>query len=156
MEGKTVIRMKAFKKNLWLTILALPAILLLFVFEYLPMYGLVLPFKDFRYDKGFWGSEWVGFENFKYLFKSDVALNATRNTVLYNIVFIFGGMVVSVSIALMLFEMSNWAVKVFQTFLLLPYFVSWVVISYAVRAFLDMDYGLFNSILKMFGKEAIL
>lgn len=156
MEGKTVIRMKTFKKNLWLTILALPAILFLLVFNYLPMYGLLLPFKNFRYDKGFWGSEWVGFENFEYLFKSDMALNATRNTILYNVVFIFGGMVVSVSIALMLFEMSKGAVKVFQTFLLLPYFISWVVVAYAVRAFLDMDYGMFNSVLKMFGKESVM
>lgn len=147
---------KNFRKNLPLTILALPAVLLLFVFNYIPLFGLVLPFKKFRYDKGFWGSEWAGFQNFEYLFTSSDALRATRNTVLYNLVFIFGGMIVAVAIALMLYEMSKRAVKVFQTLLLLPYFISWVVVSYAVRAFLDMDYGLINGFLTALGAEPIM
>ena len=148
--------LKNFRKNLPLTILALPAILFLLVFNYIPLFGLVLPFKNFRYDKGFWGSEWAGFKNFEYLFTSSDALRATRNTVLYNLVFIFGGMVVSVAIALMLYEMSKGLVKVFQTLLLLPYFISWVVVSYAVRTFLDMDYGLLNGLLTALGSEPIL
>ena len=148
--------LKNFRKNLPLTILALPAVLFLFVFNYIPLFGLILPFKNFRYDKGFWGSEWAGFKNFEYLFTSSDALRATRNTVLYNLVFIFGGMVVSVAIALMLFEMSKRAVKLFQTLLLLPYFISWVVVSYAARAFLDMDYGLLNSLLTALGAEPIM
>ena len=148
--------LKSFRKNLPLTVLTLPAVLLLFVFNYIPLYGLILPFKDYKYNKGFFGSDWVGLKNFEYLFMSSDALNATKNTVLYNIVFIFGGMVVSVTIALMLFEMSKKVVKVSQTFLLLPYFISWVVVSYAGRAFLDMEYGLLNSILKVFGIEPIM
>ena len=148
--------LKNFRKNLPLTILALPAILFLLVFNYIPLFGLVLPFKNFRYDKGFWGSEWAGFKNFEYLFTISDALRATRNTVLYNLVFIFGGMVVSVAIALMLYEMSKGLVKVFQTLLLLPYFISWVVVSYAVRTFLDMDYGLLNGLLTALGSEPIL
>lgn len=147
---------KNFKKNLPLTIMALPAVLFLFVFNYIPLFGLVLPFKNFRYDKGFWGSEWAGFKNFEYLFTSSDAWRATRNTVLYNLVFIFVGMAVAVAIALMMFEMSKRAVKVFQTLLLLPYFISWVVVSYAVRAFLDMDYGLLNNFLTALGAEPIM
>lgn len=148
--------LKKFRKNLPLTVLALPAVVFMFIFNYVPLFGLILPFKNYRYDKGFWGSDWVGFKNFEYLFRSSDALRATKNTILYNIVFIFGGMIVSVSIALMLYEMSKRVVKVTQTFLLLPYFISWVVVSYAVRAFLDMDSGLINTIFAAFGKDPIL
>lgn len=148
--------LKKFRKNLPLTVLALPAVVFMFIFNYVPLFGLILPFKNYRYDKGFWGSDWVGFKNFEYLFKSSDALRATKNTILYNVVFIFGGMIVSVSIALMLYEMSRRVVKVTQTFLLLPYFISWVVVSYAVRAFLDMDSGLINTIFAAFGKDPIL
>lgn len=148
--------LKKFRKNLSLTVLALPAVVFMFIFNYVPLFGLILPFKNYRYDKGFWGSDWVGFKNFEYLFRSSDALRATKNTILYNIVFIFGGMIVSVSIALMLYEMSKRVVKVTQTFLLLPYFISWVVVSYAVRAFLDMDSGLINTIFAAFGKDPIL
>lgn len=148
--------LKKFRKNLPLTVLALPAVVFMFIFNYVPLFGLILPFKNYRYDKGFWGSDWVGLKNFEYLFKSSDALRATKNTILYNVVFIFGGMIVSVSIALMLYEMSRRVVKVTQTFLLLPYFISWVVVSYAVRAFLDMDSGLINTIFAAFGKDPIL
>lgn len=148
--------LKKFRKNLPLTVLALPAVVFMFIFNYVPLFGLILPFKNYRYDKGFWGSDWVGLKNFEYLFRSSDALRATRNTILYNLVFIFGGMLVSVSIALMLYEMSRRVVKVTQTFLLLPYFISWVVVSYAVRAFIDMDSGLLNTILAAFGKDPVL
>ena len=144
------------KNNLALTMLALPAIIFLFVFNYIPTFGLVLPFKDFKYSLGIIKSPWCGLKNFEFLFRSKDALIAIRNTVLYNLVFIFVGMFVAVAIALILFEMSKKVVGVSQTLLLLPFFISYVVVAYAANAFLDADHGLINTLLQSLGKESIL
>ena len=85
------------KRNRVLTVMALPGVLLLFTFAYIPIFGLVLAFKDFRYDKGFFGSEWVGFENFTFFFKSNTAWEVLRNTIGLNFLFIGGTLVVSVA-----------------------------------------------------------
>ena len=74
--------LKYFRKNGELTLLALPAIVLIFLFSYIPLYGLVLPFKNYKYNLGFFKSEWVGLENFKFLFSGSGIAVATRNTVL--------------------------------------------------------------------------
>ena len=101
-------------------------------------------------------SPWEGLNNFKYLFIGNDILIATRNTVLYNIVFIFAGTAISVVIALLLFEISRNAVKTYQTILLLPHFISWVVLAFAVKGLFDMNHGMLNSILSLFGKEKIM
>ncbi len=155
-RGKLASGIKTFKTNLPLTILALPSIVFLFVFCYMPLYGLLIPFKNYKVSLGIWGSKWVGLENFKFLVKSHDALRATANTVLYNVVFILVGTSICILIALMLFEMSRKVVKASQTMLLLPYFLSWVVVSYALRAFLDMDYGMFNKIRETLGLSPIM
>lgn len=146
---------KTFKKNLPLLILTLPSVLYLFVFCYIPLYGLVLPFKNYDYSLGFLKSPWAGFDNFKFLLNNESVALATRNTILYNIAFIILGLVMSVAIALMLYEMRAVFVKCYQTILFLPYFISWVVAAYAAKVFLDIDYGLINKILLLWGKEAI-
>ena len=148
--------MNTFKKNLPLTVLALPAVLFLFVFNYVPLYGLVLPFKNYDYSLGFFKSPWAGLENFRFLFNNDAVLIATRNTILYNVAFIILGLIFSVGIALMLYEMGAKFVKTYQTILFLPYFISWVVAAYAAKVFLDIDYGMFNNVLRMFGKEGVM
>ncbi len=148
--------LKRFKTNLPLTLMALPAVIMLFVFCYMPLYGLVIPFKNYKFSLGILGSEWVGFKNFEFLFKSHDAIKATCNTVVYNIFFIITGTSVCICIALMLFEMPRKVVKSSQSLLLLPYFLSWVVISYALRAFLDMDFGLFNKIREAMGFSPIM
>lgn len=149
-------RGRDFKKNLPLTMLALPAVIFLFVFHYIPMYGLVLPFKDFNYGDGLLKSPWSGLKNFEYLFRSEDALRATRNTILYNLVFIFLGLFVALCVALMLFEMSKKVVKISQTLLLLPFFISYVVVSYAINGFFDMNNGLVNNLLVSLGREPVL
>lgn len=145
-----------FKQNAQLTLLALPAIAAFFIINYLPLYGLLLPFKDFNAKDGILGSPWVGLKNFRFLLTSDDILIAIRNTVLYNLVFIFVGMAVSVILALMLYEFGKKAVKVYQTAALVPYFMSWVVVAYVLNTLLDMDNGIFNNILEAFGAEPIL
>lgn len=146
---------KTFKKNLPLLILTLPSVLYLFVFCYIPLYGLVLPFKNYDYSLGFLKSPWAGFDNFKFLLNNESVALATRNTILYNIAFIILGLIMSVAIALMLYEMRAVFVKCYQTILFLPYFISWVVAAYAAKVFLDIDYGLINKILLSMGNEAI-
>lgn len=154
--GRRNTGIRRFRKNLPLLLLALPAILYLFVFNYIPLYGLVLPFKNYQYSKGFFGSEWVGLENFKILLNNKQVLIATRNTIFYNLTFIIVGTCVAVVLALMLYEMTSRFVKVYQTMLLLPHFISWVIVAYVALVFLDMDAGLFNWVRKLFGAEPIL
>ncbi len=146
---------KTFKKNFPLLILTLPSMLYLFVFCYIPLYGLVLPFKNYDYSLGFLKSPWAGLDNFKFLLNNESVEIATRNTILYNIAFIILGLVMSVAIALMLYEMRAAFVKCYQTMLFLPYFISWVVAAYAAKVFLDIDYGLINKILLSMGKDAV-
>lgn len=150
------IAIKEFTKNLELTFLALPALVFVFIFSYIPLYGLILPFKNYTYDKGFLGSPWVGFSNFKFLFTSDSLWTITRNTVGMNLLFIIIGNVCSIAIALMLFEVSRKAVKLYQTLMFLPYFISWVVVTYVFFAFLDMDHGFINKMLELFGKDPVM
>lgn len=136
------------KKNLTLTLMALPAILLLLVFNYFPIFGLILAFKDYRYDKGFFGSEWVGWENFEFFFTSNDALRVTRNTILYNLVFIVSILAGAVLFAVILNEItSRRAVKFYQTVMFFPYFLSYAVVAFIVFAFLNMDYGVVNRLL---------
>lgn len=147
---------KHFIKNLDMTLLALPTIIIIFIFSYIPMYGLVLPFKDYKVGLGFWKSPWCGFKNFEFLFNGADVLRATRNTILYNIAFIIVGTVASIAVALMLYNLGKKAVKIYQTILFIPYFVSWVIVSYIVISMLDMNYGVFNEIIKAFGGEKIM
>jgi putative aldouronate transport system permease protein len=147
---------REFTYSLPLTMLATPAIVFLFIFNYLPLYGLILPFKNYRSSQGFWGSEWSGLDNFKFLFNNPEITSATINTIGYNVIFIVLGTVVAILLAFMLFELRNSFVKVYQTTLFLPHFISWVVVAYAARVFLDMDYGLLNKLLAAVGKEPIM
>lgn len=139
------------RRHRGLIALALPGLFFVIVFQYLPMFGLVLAFKDFNFGKGIWGSDWVGFDNFKFFFTSQDAMQVTRNTILLNLSFIILTNAVSVAFALMLFELSRRAVKVYQTTLFFPYFLSWVVVSYVSYALLNPQLGVVNQLLKALG-----
>lgn len=147
------------KRNKGLFFLALPSILFIFVFNYLPLYGVILPFKNFRLSGGFFESfiksPWVGFENFKYLFSVD-AFTITKNTLLMNTIFISSLLCVSLLFALLLFEVSKKCAKVYQTAFFFPYFMSWVVASYVFLGLFDMEYGLLNSMLRSAGLDELL
>ncbi len=137
------------KRNLTLTLFALPAIILLFLFNYLPMFGILIAFQDYRYDTGFFGSEWVGFENFAFFFNSNNAWIITRNTILYNAVFIVTVLVGAMIFAILLNEITNRkVVKIYQTVMFFPYFLSYAVVTFVVYAFLNMQYGVLNSFLE--------
>lgn len=145
-----------------LTLLALPTTVWYFLFCYLPMFGIILAFKDYRImpGKGFLTSllhsKWVGFENFKFYFSLPDFDKILRNTVLYNVVFIVLDIVLPVGLAMIIGNIySKKASKTYQTLMFMPHFMSWVVVSYFVYAFLVKENGLLNAILVQFGHEKI-
>ncbi|MEC0228472.1 ABC transporter permease [Paenibacillus alba] len=149
------------KQSRVLLLMALPATLWFLFFSYLPMAGMVIAFKQYRYSRdGFWASiiesKWVGLQNFKFLFSTNDAYIITRNTLLYNIVFIVLGLVLSVGLAIILSEITNKKLaKLYQTGMFLPYFLSWVIVGYFVFSFLSVDKGMLNHILPWFGVDPI-
>jgi putative aldouronate transport system permease protein len=142
-------------KALWL--MALPGIIYLLLNNYLPMFGTIIAFKNINYAKGIWKSDWVGFKNFEYLFSTSDAFIITRNTLLYNTVFIVITLICSVSLAIMLNEVrKQLAKKFYQSALLLPYFLSAVIVAYLVYSLLSSEYGFLNKIvLPLFGQDPV-
>ncbi len=144
------------KDNLIYLVMCLPVILQLLIFSYLPMPGVVIAFKDFNFRDGIFGSEFVGLKNFKFFFESQDAWRITRNTVGMNFIFIFVGLIFAVGFALLLYEIKRRrAIKVYQTFLILPNFISWVIVSYMVYALLNPAQGIVNQLIEKFGGEGI-
>ena len=136
--------------------MALPGLLYLFINNYMPLPGLVLAFKKYNAKKGIFGSANVGFKNFKYLFATKDAFVITRNTILYNVVFIIVNTVLAVFVAILLAEMTSKLKKTYQIIILLPFMISMVIVSYLVFGFLSNDNGfLNNTILKALGKEPV-
>ena len=127
-------------------IMFLPGFAYLLINNYITLYGLQLAFKQFSYQKGIGGSDWIGFKNFKFLFASSDAYIMIRNTLLYNIFWILVGVVFGVTVAILFNEVINeTAKKFYQTAILLPYLMSMVVVAYLVYAFLASDTGLINN-----------
>lgn len=144
-----------FIRSLPFLTLALPGLITLIIFRLVPLFGLVLPFKDYKPAKGFFGSDWVGFRNFKFLLGNEDAHIATRNTIFYNVIGIVAGIVMGVLIALLLYELANKYVKIYQTILYLPHFVSFVVVAFVVKGILDLNYGVLNNVIEYFGGQPI-
>lgn len=144
------------KSQVEMFIMAIPAIVLLFIFCYIPMFGIILAFKDYKINLGMFGSPWVGLENFKFFFASSDAARIVRNTLGYNFVFIFLGNIVQVTFAILLAIITNRkALKVYQTTMFLPYFLSWVAVAYMALTLLDFNSGVFNLILKNMGMSPV-
>lgn len=140
--------------NLNLFLMALPGVLLLFVFAYLPMFGIVIAFKNYRFADGILGSAWVGFENFRFLFGTDTALRITRNTLGMNSIFIVTTTVGALVVAMLMNEVYQSRMsKYYQTLLFFPYFISWVIASYFVFAFLNGNTGLANQWIEALGGD---
>ena len=155
------------KRQFAYLLMVLPGVALLICFNYLPMPGAVLGFKFYQMTvppKGFWlqdtflysvfyGSKWVGLDNFTYLLKDAWLL--IRNTVGYNLLFMFVGLVLQVGLAVVINEMRNRkAAKIYHTIMFMPYFISWIVVMYALYAMISQD-GLFNKAIELFGGTAI-
>lgn len=155
-------RFKVSRDDFELTLLALPTLIWYAIFSFLPMIGILIAFKDFRIrpGKGFiqslMSSEWVGFTNFEFLFKTPDAVIILRNTILYNIIFIILGVVIPVTLAILINQLySRKLAKICQTAMFLPHFLSWVVVSYFVFSFLSYDKGIINQFINNLGKTSI-
>lgn len=152
--------LKKLMKNRAFLLLVLPGAAWFIIFAYLPMFGTIIAFKDFRIHPGFlesvFKSEWVGFKNFEFLFSTDDAYIITRNTILYNVGLIMLGLVLAVTLAIIMNELLNKRLaKLYQTAMFMPYFLSWVIISYFVFSFLNVEKGVFNQLLVFFGEDPV-
>ncbi len=145
-----------FKKNRALFLMIAPMVILVFVLLYLPMSGLVLAFKNYRFNLGVFGSEWNGFENFRYLFSSGTGWLITKNTVLYNLLNLITSQGLAILIAIAVSEMKGrYFKKISQSVIFLPYFISWVIVGTFVYNLFNYETGLINSILTGLGHTAV-
>ncbi|MGE5581167.1 MAG: ABC transporter permease [Bacillota bacterium] len=151
-----------YRKNRALFLMLLPGALILLLYNYLPMFGIIIAFKNFRfYDGSFFSSlfksEWAGFKNFEFMFSTPDAYTMIRNTILYNLAFIGSCTVIAIAFAIMLNEIYNKKLsRLYQSAMFLPHFLSWVVFSYLVYAFLSPDKGFLNmTIFKLLGIKPV-
>lgn len=144
------------KKNRALFVMIMPAFILVLIMQYLPMSGLVLAFKNFRYDLGVFGSEWNGLSNFEYLFASGTGWLITRNTILYNLLNLITSQLLAIVIAIFITEMNGkYFKKISQSIIFLPYFISWVIVGVFVYNIFNYETGILNSILGAMGMEPV-
>lgn len=145
-----------FKKNRALFAMIAPAVIFTVIFMYLPMSGLVLAFKNYRFDLGVFGSGWNGLENFRYLFASGTGWLITRNTILYNLMNLITSQILAILIAIFITEITN---KIFkklsQSIIFLPYFISWVIVGTFVYALFNYETGFLNGMITGMGREPI-
>ena len=149
-------KIRYYKRYLPLYLMMLPALVYLFINNYLPMSGLVLAFEKYNVKDGIWGSQFVGFKNFTFLLKSNDLPVLFRNTLGYNLCFILINLVLGVTLAILITEITNLKFrKAAQSSILFPYVVSIVIVSYMVRAFLDPEAGLLNHLLVSMGHQKV-
>nr|WP_090717976.1 ABC transporter permease subunit [Paenibacillus typhae] len=137
-------------------LLVLPAMVYTFIFGYMTYPYMVIAFQRFNYTKGIFRSEWVGFRNFEFFFRSNKAFLVTFNTIFLNLLFILFGTLTALAIALLLNELrKKLFVKISQSVMLFPNFISWIVISYVIYAFFSMDMGIVNQMLNKLGIASV-
>ena len=146
-----------FKRNLPLYLMFLPGALYLLINNYIPMAGLIVAFKQYNVRSGLFGSKWIGFKNFKFLFATPDAFVITRNTILYNVAFIIINTVLGIVFAIFICDAINKKLKkTYQSAILFPYLMSAVILGYIVFAFCSQSNGILNkSILPALGMESV-
>lgn len=142
-------------KNRMLYLIALPAVAYTFIFGYVTLPYLAIAFEKYNFRTGLL-SPFVGLDNFAFFFRSSWALTVTRNTVILNFLFIFVCSVSAILLALLVSEVnSKYFSRVTQSFMLFPFFISWVIVSYMLQGLLNTDTGMINSIIVSLGGEKI-
>jgi len=143
---------KDFKKNQFLLALTLPLVIFTFIFNYIPMFGIIVAFKRYQFNKGILGSDWIGMQNFRFLYESPDLWRIVRNTLGYNSVFIVLNLVCAITVALLLYEItSKKLLKLYQTVIFFPHFLSWVVVAFMAYAFLNPRSGMMNQLFESLG-----
>ena len=154
--GRKKSRWKEFKDNAELSAMLIPGLILLIVFSYIPMVGIIIAFKDYRNNLGIFGSAWNGLENFKFFFQSQDAWRIFRNTVGYGLLFIVTTLIAAVFVAILLYEVKRKiALKFYQTSMILPHFLSWVIVGYITYMLLEPNMGVINQIIRFFGGDGV-
>lgn len=151
------------KERRQLGLMTLPVVIWYALFCYLPLFGIVFAFKEFTPVPGeslfknlFVNSPWVGVKNFSYLFRNPLSQSVILNTLTYNVIFLVTGIVIPVALAILLAEVHQKKFKgLVQMTLVLPYFISWVIVGYCVYGFLSTDLGLINNVLRYFGADPV-
>lgn len=151
-------RFKSFTHELWknkvLFLMLAPTIIYLIIFSYIPMPGAYVAFVNYNVNKGIFASEFVGLKNFEFLAKTGDLWNITKNTLLYNFVFIVLGNIIQITFAIMLAEIgSKWFKKISQSIMLFPYFISMVIVGVFAYNFFNFDFGFVNTVLSSMGLE---
>ncbi|MDF2722243.1 MAG: carbohydrate transporter rane protein 1, family [Paenibacillus sp.] len=147
--GAIAKKLKHAKEDRHLILMSLPAIIKIFIFSYIPMFGIIIAFKDYVPIKGILGSEWNGFDNFAFFFKSVDAWKILRNTIGLNAILIVVELLASVGFALLLYEIkSKRALKVYQSVMFFPYFFSWVLVGLMLTTLLNPSTGMLTALIK--------
>lgn len=142
------------KKKRVLCLMLLPTIIYFIVFSYIPMPGAYVAFVDYNIGKGIFRSKFVGLKNFEFLIKTGDLWRITKNTFLYNLAFLAIGNIVQIAFAIMISEIRNkWFKKVSQSIILLPYFISMVIVGFFAYNIFNYQYGFANSMLTSLGFE---
>ena len=145
-----------YKKHLGLTLMFIPVIIYFIVFRYVPMYGITLAFKNYRFNLGIMGSPWVGLEHFRDLFQFRTFTRAFRNTIIISMLKLVIGFPMPVILALILNEVRHVRFKkIVQTISYLPHFLSWVVLAGVFIQLFSPNSGAVNYVLGLFGIEPI-
>ncbi|WP_394327660.1 ABC transporter permease [Paenibacillus macquariensis] len=147
------------KKSFWvryiaqidLQLMVIPALVLIFIFSYLPMYGVLMSFQDYDIFGGFFHSPWVGFKHFKMFFDSPDFWNVMRNTIVISFLRLLIGFPAPIILAIILNEVAHIRFKkVIQTISYLPHFLSWVIVSGLAMSILATENGSLNILLEKF------
>ena len=141
-------------RNKVLYLMILPALIFFVIFSYLPMVGVYYAFTNYSFDGGLFGSPFVGFKNFEFLFESGILWKITKNTILYNIAFIFIGNSLQLLCAIFLSEMRiKWFKKTTQSVMFLPFFVSFVLVGAFVFNLFNTENGVVNTLMEQMGMQ---
>jgi putative aldouronate transport system permease protein len=147
---------KEIRANKYLYILAVPGLLFLIIFAYVPFVGHLLAFEDFKLSTGLFRSKFVGFDNFKFFFGGRDWITVTKNTLILNALFLGIGLSFSLVLAVFINEMKNLGLKkLSQSFIFLPYFISWQVIAIMIYALLNSSTGFVNQAIGAFGGKPV-
>ena len=153
-------KLTAFKRYVWrykyFYMMLIPAVLYFFIFHYVPMYGVIISFKDFNFKKGIMGSEWIGLENFLYMFQLEDFFQVFWNSFYLSFLRLLFGFPAPILLALMINEINNkYFKKITQTAIYLPYFIAWAVLGGILVNFLSPTWGAVNEVVKLFGGDPI-
>jgi putative aldouronate transport system permease protein len=155
-SGKRAHIMRSILKNKWLYLMIFPGLLYILIYKYIPMYGLIISFQNYKSYQGILGSEWVGFEHFERLFGSPDFWMIFSNTIILFALQLLIFFPIPIILALMLNELRSEKYKrTVQTLIYLPHFMSWVIVVSISFVIFTVDGGIFNSLLELLGFEKI-